>query len=65
MSIIEQIATQDHALTVSELSKYLQLGKTAIYDMMRRRAIPHIRIGYSVRFDPAEIEAWLRKRLFK
>ena len=48
MSIIETISALDHALTVSELGKYLQLGRTAIYDMVRRGAIPHIRIGYNI-----------------
>jgi len=65
MSIFERLASFDRAITVAELSELLNLGRTAIYDMVRRGAIPCIRIGYSVRFDPDEIEKWLRTRSFK
>jgi excisionase family DNA binding protein len=50
---------------VAELAELLNLGRTAIYDMVRRCAIPCIRIGYSVRFDPDEIAKWLRARSSK
>jgi excisionase family DNA binding protein len=62
MTLIEKIASIDHAMTVSELSNYIHLGHTAIYNLVARRAIPHFRIGYSVRFDPQQIAAWLRER---
>lgn len=62
MSLIEKLNTMDRALTVTELANLLHLGKTAIYDMVRRGAIPCIRFGYSVRFDPHEIAEWLKNR---
>jgi excisionase family DNA binding protein len=62
MTLIDKLKTIDRALTVPELAKLLHLGKTAIYDMVRRGAIPCIRFGYSVRFDPQEIAEWLQKR---
>jgi excisionase family DNA binding protein len=65
MSIFERLASIDHAITVAELGELLSLGRTAIYDMVRRGAIPCIRIGYSVRFDPDEIAKWLRTRSSK
>ena len=65
MSIFERLASFDHAITVAELAEILGLGRTAIYDMVSRRAIPCIRIGYSVRFDPDEIVKWLGARSSK
>jgi excisionase family DNA binding protein len=62
MSIIEKLASIDHAISVTELASLLSLGRTVIYDMVRRGAIPCIRVGYTVRFDPHEIAKWLRDR---
>lgn len=60
--LFEQIASIDHAVTVPQLSKLLHLGRTAIYDLVKRQAIPYFRIGYNVRFDPSEIARWLRDK---
>ncbi|MGD0938998.1 MAG: helix-turn-helix domain-containing protein [Terracidiphilus sp.] len=61
MTISEKVESIDHAITVSELSALLHLGKTAIYDMARRAALPHYRISGSLRFDPQTIAEWLRE----
>lgn len=60
MSIIEKLEAMDGALTVKELAELLHLGKTAIYELVRRGVIPCIRIAYMVRFDPHEIAMWLK-----
>jgi excisionase family DNA binding protein len=60
MSIIDQLKAMDHALTVKELATILHLGKTVVYEMVRRGAVPCIRFGYTVRFDPHEIAVWLK-----
>jgi excisionase family DNA binding protein len=62
MTLIEKLKSMNNALTVTELAGMLHMGKTAIYDMVRREAIPCIRFGYSVRFDPQEIADWLQQR---
>jgi excisionase family DNA binding protein len=30
-----------------------------IYELVRQNRIPHVRLGRSVRFDPAKIAAWI------
>ena len=60
MTLPEKIERIDHAMTVTEISDLLNLGKTAIYEMTRRGAIPFYRLGGSVRFDPDAIAEWLR-----
>ena len=34
--------------------------KGYIYELVHRNAIPYIKRGRSVRFDPEELEAWMR-----
>jgi excisionase family DNA binding protein len=65
MSLPETIEAIDNAITVAELAILLNLSRTTLYDMARRGAIPHCRIGGSVRFDPHAIAAWLRSRTIK
>jgi excisionase family DNA binding protein len=49
-------------LTVTELSKLLCMMPGAIYMLIARRQIPYLKIGRRVRFDPAQIEAWLQNQ---
>jgi excisionase family DNA binding protein len=65
MNLIEQLKSMNRALTVKELANLLHLGKTVIYDMVRRGAIPSLRFGYTVRFDPHEVADWLEHRYLK
>lgn len=51
------------ALTALELATLLNMGKTAVYDMAATGRIPSIKIGATVRFDPATTAAWLRSRM--
>ena len=37
----------------------LDLSTDRIYELVRQERIPHVRIGRSVRFDPAVVEAWI------
>ena len=50
------------ALKVPELAVILGFKLTAIYEMVAAGRIPYIRIGPSIRFDPAITAAWLRAR---
>ena len=60
--LIEKLNSMEHALTVAEVATLLRFGKTAIYDMVNRGTIPHLRLGYSVRFDPQEVAEWLQRQ---
>jgi excisionase family DNA binding protein len=50
------------ALTAAELAAFLNLGKSAVYEMAATGRIPSIKFGATVRFDPATVAAWLRAR---
>jgi excisionase family DNA binding protein len=61
MSIPEKLEAMESAITVAQLAAVLNLGKTAIYELVRRNAILHYRLA-GPRFDPQEIADWLRSR---
>ena len=63
-SIPDRIAKIDHALTVQELMKSLNLSRALIYRLAASGQIPCMRVGRAVRFDPKFVAAWLRARGF-
>ncbi len=46
-------------MNVQEVSEYLGLGVTKVYQMVERRAIPASRVGRQYRFLKRVIDAWL------
>ena len=46
-------------LRVAEVAKRLDLPEKRLYILAREGIIPHVRLGRSVRFNEAELEAWI------
>ena len=46
-------------LTAEQLAEYLNISRHAVYCMVFRREIPHLKLGRRVRFDPIEVQQWL------
>jgi excisionase family DNA binding protein len=51
----------DAYLTVAELAAATKIAKSTWYQWIHDGRVPHLRIGDCVRFDAAEVEAWLRQ----
>lgn len=49
-------------LTVDEAADLLQLTPGGVRQMVFRRTIPNTKVGRLVRFDPADLEKWIRDR---
>lgn len=49
----------DTVFTVETLAEYLGVSKQWIYERVRRKEIPFIKVGKFPRFREAEIETWL------
>lgn len=49
-------------LTVDEASYYLGLTKTTLYTWTCQKKIPHVKIGRALRFDKAELDAWVESK---
>lgn len=52
----------DRLLTVDDLAAWLQVKPRTIYQWVHEEYIPVVKLGSLVRFDPASIAAWLKKK---
>jgi len=55
-------ALGDRLWTVPELALFLGLHPKTIYGWVEQGFVPHYKIGGRVRFDPAEVQRWLKAR---
>lgn len=44
---------------VAEVGAFLNASREAIYKLVERKQIPHIRLGRKIVFDPVRIRKWL------
>jgi len=45
--------------SVIEVALFLNASRDAIYKLVERKQIPHIRLGRKIVFDPVRIRKWL------
>ncbi len=53
-------AQMDALWTVSEVARFLGKSKDWCYRWAQAGRLPSVRIGANVRFDPHQIEAWVK-----
>jgi excisionase family DNA binding protein len=51
----------ERLITVHSAAKYLSLSPQTIYNLVRRKDIPFVRIGRAVRIDKSVLDALLNK----
>ena len=61
VEVLESEARQDEFLNIEELSQFLGVPKSWIYERTRRGEIPHTKLGKYLRFNTQEIREWLKK----
>lgn len=49
-------------IDIEELADYLKLKKQTIYNWLHQRKISGIKVGGVWRFDPKEIDSWIKSR---
>ncbi len=49
-------------LTIDELSAWIKVKKSTIYQWVIKDAIPSYKIGGKRLFEPSEIRKWLKKK---
>ena len=54
-------ATDDKLYTVRSLAKYLEVSDQWVYERIKFKEIPHIKIGKFPRFKKADIDKWLEE----
>ena len=58
---VEPQQLPQHLWDVHEVGDYVRKSSDAIYKMAERRQIPYVKLGGAIRFDPVEIQAWVRR----
>jgi excisionase family DNA binding protein len=48
-----------HLLTIEELADHLGVSVRHVRRLIAERRVPHLRVGRFIRFDPADVTAWL------
>ena len=48
-------------LSVTELSKYMGIGRNQAYELTRRRGFPVVHVGTRILIPIRELEGWLRR----
>lgn len=51
--------TLPRLMKVRELSGLTGIPRHRIYELARAGAIPHVRLGRAIRFDPEAVRTWL------
>jgi excisionase family DNA binding protein len=46
--------------TVADVAAFLKVSRSFVYQACAAKTLPHVRIGASLRFDPATLRAWVR-----
>jgi excisionase family DNA binding protein len=52
-------ANEQLLLRPEEASKVLAISPRKLWELTNRKAIPHVRIGKSVRYRPEQLREWL------
>ncbi len=63
--IVETKAEQKEWFTTDELVRWLGLGRTKTYEMLRSGEIPSYKIGRSWRIRRSDVEAWLERNRYR
>lgn len=50
-------------MTIEETAKYLQLGKTALYDLAREGTVPSSKVGSKWLFSKRDLDSWVRSNI--
>jgi len=61
-SLPEELESKPGLLNVKEMSEILGLHPETVRDWAREGRLPHVRIGYAIKFDRHRIAGWIRAR---
>jgi excisionase family DNA binding protein len=52
-------------LTAAEAARFLHVPRSTLYELVRSRGLPHVRIGdRALRFMPADLEEWIAENTY-
>jgi len=62
MTLFEQLSTAPAPLTIAQTADLLGLHQQTIYRWTRKGKMPSLRLGGTVRIDPAQLSEWVKAR---
>jgi len=60
---MEKKIANKEIMDIKELSEYLGIGKSKIYNLIKQKKIPASKIGRQYRFSKDIIDNWLKERI--
>jgi excisionase family DNA binding protein len=54
---------QESLMDVLEAARYLNIGRSKLYEMAKAQMLPYLRVGTSLRFDRAALDEWIRREM--
>lgn len=63
MDLIDEVESQEGAITIDWLASKLNVSPKLLYKMASRGSLPAFRVGSLVRLDPKTTADWLRQRM--
>jgi len=61
-SLPEELESKPGLINVTELSHILGLHPVTVREWAREGRLPHVRVGYNIKFDRQRIADWIRDR---
>lgn len=52
-------------LNADEAAKLLHVPRSTLYELVRSRHLPHIRVGRGLRFTRADLASWISDNTFR
>jgi excisionase family DNA binding protein len=52
-------------LDAAEAARLLHVPRSTLYELVRSRHLPHIRVGRGLRFTRADLAQWVRANTFR
>lgn len=63
IDLVDLIRSKTRALRVNDIATIFNVSERQIYKLAAEKRIPSFRIGSSLRFDPATVAGWLRRKI--
>jgi excisionase family DNA binding protein len=57
-----QPIVQPLLLSIPEVARILSIGRTKVYDLIKREGLPVVRLGDATRVSVASLQRWIEQR---
>lgn len=65
MSAANQLRQSEPLLTADEAARLLRVPRSTLYELVRSRGLPHIRIGErGLRFTRSDLDEWIAENTY-